>query len=186
MLLTLFSLIMLELSWPPWGFYPLIWVGLIPWFVALNRAKSIRDAFISGLWLSFLVNLVGFYWISYVLHDFSKLSWPGAIIAMLVYGLIAQPQYFIFAVLWKWLHPRIKNPVASTFFIAFLYTGVEWVVPKLFMDTLGNGLWTTTRINQAADLGGASLLTFSLFLVNAALWKVWENRKNLRGNVTQW
>lgn len=174
--LTLLSSILLVLSFPPWGAHFLIWVALVPWLIQLKKSRSLKDAFIEGLWLSFLMSLFGFYWVAYVLHEFAELPWPLAVVGLLLYGLIGQPQFYIFAPLWKFLEPKIKNPVIATLTFTALYTGIDWVIPKLFVDTLGHSLWTAERLRQAADLGGPMLLTFVIYWANDVIWRVWNSR----------
>jgi apolipoprotein N-acyltransferase len=185
-LLTIFASILIVLSFPPWGIYPLIWIVLIPWFLALKKTRSIRSAFIQGLWLSFFMSILGFYWVAYVLHDFAELPWSGAAVGLVAYGFIGQPQFYLFAPLWKWLQPKLRHPLLASFCFAFLYTGIDWIIPKLFVDTLGHSLWTATRLRQSADLGGAALLTFVIYFVNDTLWRIWENRWALRANLRLW
>jgi apolipoprotein N-acyltransferase len=161
-------------------------VALVPWFYALKKAPSIQAAFMQGLWLSFFMSIFGFYWVAYVLHDFAVLPWSGAALGLVGYGMIGQPQFYLFAPLWKAMEPRFKHPLLATFGFAFLYTGIDWIIPKLFVDTLGHSLWNANHLRQAADLGGAALLTFVIYFVNDTIWRVWQNRKQLKANVSAW
>ena len=186
LLLTLISSLIIVASFPPWGVYPLIWICLIPWFHSLRNTRSVRGAFVQGIWLSFFMSLFGFFWVGNVLHEFANLSWPMAGLGLLGYCLIGQPQFYFFAPLWKWLHNRLRHPLLSSFCFAFLYTGVDWILPKLFVDTLGHSLWQADHLRQAADLGGATFLTFVIYWVNDAIWRLWENRKHLRLTQRLW
>src|SRR6185312_5571509 len=67
--------------------------------------------------------------------------------------------------------------------LALSYVGMDWILPKLFRDTLGHGFYLATHLRQVADLGGAFLLTFILFFVNHTLWETyleWKNTKKLK------
>jgi apolipoprotein N-acyltransferase len=189
-LLTLISSILIVLAFPPWGAFPLIWIALVPWFMSLQKTKTIKAAFLQGLLLSFLMSVLGFFWVSYVLHDFANLPWPVAVVGLFGYGLIGQPQFYLFAPLWKWLHPRLsskdRHPLLGSFCFAFLYSGIDWIIPKLFVDTLGHSLWSAERLRQASDIGGAALLTFVVYWVNDAVWRIWENRKHLASTRRSW
>jgi apolipoprotein N-acyltransferase len=197
-LLTVLSSVLIVLSFPPWGFYPLIWIALIPWLFALRKTKSVKEAFFQGLWLSILMSVFGFYWVGYVLHQFAELPWWLAIIGLFGYSLIGQPQFYLFAPLFRWLqngsfnsgtppaHQNVKRTLIFSFTLALLYTGIDWIIPKLFVDTLGHCFWNDERIRQAADLGGAALLTAIVYWVNDALAKVIEARKNLRETQKTW
>jgi apolipoprotein N-acyltransferase len=148
-LLTVLSSVLIVLSFPPWGFYPLIWIALIPWLFALRKTKSVKEAFFQGLWLSILMSVFGFYWVGYVLHQFAELPWWLAIIGLFGYSLIGQPQFYLFAPLFRWLQngsfssgtpsaiTNVRRTLLFSFALALLYTGIDWIIPKLFVDTLG-------------------------------------------------
>ncbi|MFP2909194.1 apolipoprotein N-acyltransferase [Pyxidicoccus sp. 3LFB2] len=61
------------------------------------------------------------------------------------------------AVRLTWLPPVVT---------ALVYVGVEWFAPKLFADTLGQGLVSDAWLRQGADVAGAPGLTVVLLLVN--------------------
>jgi apolipoprotein N-acyltransferase len=171
--LTLLSGILIVFSFPPWNFYPLIWVALLPWFFALERTPSARRAFIQGVWLSVVMSIGGFYWVAHVLQEFGGLpSWV-ALIGLAFFSLLGQPQFYLFALLWRWIRlERKASGVATALFLSFAYTGIDWFLPKLFVDTFGHSLYLAKHIRQAADLGGATLLTFAIFLFNESLYRL--------------
>src|SRR5688572_3339703 len=82
---TILSAALIVLAFPPWDLFPLIWVGLIAWFFALEKATSSKNAFIQGLWLSFFMSLGGFYWVAYVLREFGGLPWALSILGLLLF-----------------------------------------------------------------------------------------------------
>jgi apolipoprotein N-acyltransferase len=47
-----------------------------------------------------------------------------------------------------------------------VYVGTEWVWPKLFVDTMGHGFYSSVWWRQGADIGGAHGLTAVLIVVN--------------------
>src|SRR5687768_11134827 len=94
--LTLFSALLIVVAFPPWGWMPLIWVCLIPWFFALRRTQSAMEALIQGMWLSFFMTLGGFFWVAFVLKQFGGLPWIVAILGLLAFGFVGQPQFLVF------------------------------------------------------------------------------------------
>ncbi|HYH97304.1 apolipoprotein N-acyltransferase, partial [Hyalangium sp.] len=52
---------------------------------------------------------------------------------------------------------------------ALVYVGTEWAWPKLFADTLGQGLYSSVWQRQGADIAGAHGLTVLLFLGSECL-----------------
>jgi len=170
--LTLISGLLIVFSFPPWDFWPLIWVCLIPWFAALTRAKTLKVAVIQGFWLSFIMSLGGFYWVAFVLQEFGNLPWILAFLGLLLFCCFGQPQFILTAYLLKALETRKKqpHPIYLAITLSFFYVGIDWILPKMFMDTLGHAFYLARHLRQIADLGGAWLLSFMVFLVNYALW----------------
>jgi apolipoprotein N-acyltransferase len=175
--LTILSGILIVASFPPWDIYPLIWISLIPWFFALRKRETILQAIIQGVWLSFLMSMGGFYWVGWVLHEFAEVPWVVAIAALLIWSFFGQLQFWIFAPFFSRFsrlsldRPRKALAVLSvTLAMGFFYTGIDWFLPKLFMDTLGHSFYKATWLRQGADIGGAFLLTLLIFIVNEALF----------------
>src|SRR4051812_11551673 len=106
---TFISSLLIVFSFPPWGYSFLIWIALIPWFAALERTRDSRNswkAFQQGVWLSFFMSLFGFYWVAYVLREFSGMPWSLCILAFLIYCLAGQTQFLIFAPLYREIRKR--------------------------------------------------------------------------------
>lgn len=183
--LTLLSGIAIVFAFTPWEFTPLIWICLIPWFAALERAPNRKAAFKQGVWLSVIMSVGGFYWVASVLREFGGLPWALAILGLFLYSLGGQPQFLIFGPIYSHLKKTNlkKNPRSSVAFavlMALLYTGIDWILPKLFVDTLGHAFYASPKMRQAADLGGAALLTFLVYFVNDTLWEAYKALRRRR------
>src|SRR5206468_238000 len=98
---TVLSGVLVVLAVPPLSFWPLLWVCLIPWFMAIQRSPRPRDAFIQGYWLCYIVGFGSFFWVAFVLKEFGNLPWILSILGLQVFCLFGQPQFFIFAPLFK-------------------------------------------------------------------------------------
>lgn len=174
---TVFSAALIVAAFPPWDLWPLIWICLIPWFAALERAKTPRLAVREGFWLGFLMSVGGFYWVGFVLQEFANLPWVLSVLGLLLFSCFGQPQFMVYAALSKvsrpYTHLRLTwQGTAIAAIMALAYTGIDWILPKLFIDTLGHSLYKAQALRQIADLGTATLLTFLIFLVNDTLWSV--------------
>ncbi len=175
--LTLVSAALLVASFPPWDLWPLIWIGLIPWFYVLKRTRTFKEALLQGLWLNYFLTLGGFYWIAYSIQEFGNLPWSLSVLGLLVFCLIGQPQFVLFAPLWKGAHQRgsrFAPHLLLPLFLSLFYVGLDWILPKLFVDSLGNSLYRAKYLRQLADLGGVSALTFLIFFVNDGIWRCFE------------
>ena len=176
--LTFLSGVLIVLAFPPWNLWPLIWVALIPWFEAIQRASSLRKALVQGVWLSYFMTIGGFYWVAFVLQEFGNLPWIVSLLGLQLFALFGQPQFFIFAYFLK------KRP-HSTFLgfsilLTFLYTGIDWAAPKMFLDTLGHSFYQAKHLRQLADLTGPFGLTALIFFVNDSLWQQYQNWKKTK------
>jgi apolipoprotein N-acyltransferase len=183
---TLLSGVLIVVSFPPWNLWPLLWIALIPWFYAVQRTTRPKEAMIQGFWLSYFMSIGGFYWVAFVLQEFGNLPWFLSILGLQIFAVFGQPQFYVFAPVIKaleqaklieWKYHSLKKPLFFVFLLAFLYTGFDWILPKLFLDTLGHAFYLARHLRQVADLGGASLLTFLAFLVNYSIWHALQHRK---------
>lgn len=137
------------------------------------------QALAQGFWLCFILSGLSFYWVCYVLHRFGELPWILAIAGFLFFACICQLQFYLISVAFhewkKKLYPRELSPhakLAPLAAFAFFYAGVDWILPKLFVDTLGHSFYLNPILRQVADLGGAPLLTFLVVLVNLTIFSV--------------
>ncbi|MGZ3699002.1 MAG: apolipoprotein N-acyltransferase [Bdellovibrionota bacterium] len=173
------SAFLIVISFTPWELSPLIWIALIPWFFTLHRAKTYAQALREGMWLSFFMSLGGFYWVAYVLQEFGNLPWSVAIFGLVLYSIVGQPQFLIFAPVFRYFDPAKASKswrlgmkaAAFGLVMALAYAGLDWILPKLFVDTLGHCLYKAEYLRQVADIGGPALLTFLIFFVNHALYR---------------
>jgi len=197
--LTLTSGVLVVLAFPPWDAWPLIWVCLIPWFSAIQKADSPARAILEGFWLNFLMTLGGYFWVAYSLKEFGGVPWPVGVFGLFLFCLVGQPQFLIFPPLFKmifttWVaqapqtsalqaktsdrpappQPAWSASVLIPICLALLYTGMDWLAPKMFLDTLGHAFYKSTIFRQAADLGGAPLLTFLAVLTNLSLYGIFN------------
>ncbi|HUP57487.1 MAG TPA: apolipoprotein N-acyltransferase [Bdellovibrionota bacterium] len=176
--LTVLSAVIIVLSFPPYDVYPLIWICLVPWFFALRKARDWRQALLQGVWLSFFMTILGFHWVARVLHQYGQVPWAAAILGLLLFGLGGQPQFLLFAPLGsRFLRESRPDRVrwwgaGLSVALALAYAGVDWALPKLWVDTLGHSLYRARNLRQVADLGGAAILTVLVYLVNDLVYRL--------------
>jgi apolipoprotein N-acyltransferase len=168
-------------------------VAWIPWFYALEKATSAKQAIRETLWLTYFIGVGAFPWVAYVLSQYAGLpQWVG-VLGLLVFGFIAQPQYYLLGYPFYKIIQQVRNSSHHTdgtrntrsiliaiISLASLYTFVDLNIPKLFKDTAGHALVASTYLKQAADLSSLSLLTFSILLTNAALYFLIRSLQDLR------
>lgn len=167
---TLASTLLLALAVPPFQWLGLIWISLVPWFFSLRRCETIGQAVAQGFWLNLLTGFASTYWVATTAQRYLGVSVSVGLLVLIAHAIVHQLQFVIFGGLyWKTL--RAAPPRGSeTLALAFLYTGVDWLTPKLFQDTLGVVLFASVPLRQLAAVGGAPLLTFVIILVNVGVY----------------
>ncbi len=192
--LTLLSGVLLVLSFPPIDIAPLIWVALVPWLYALNRSKSKKEAFLLGLELCFVMSIGGFFWIAYAIQEFGQVPWILAIILMIIFACFNEIQFLVWGPFFYIIRKNtnfIQNHIAHTVILitgfSLIYAGMDWLLPKLFLDTLGHAFYKSSWLRQSVDFGGTYLLTFVVIFFNLSIWfflhSFLENKNKLKVSV---
>jgi apolipoprotein N-acyltransferase len=160
-LLTCLSSIGIVLSFAPWGFWPLIFVALVPWLWVLQQRPDLKFGWLLG----FLMSVFGFPWVATSIQSHGELPWILAIPMWLVFCAFNQFQFVLFT----WAFRQFK--CTSTLTVAWTYTLIDQVFPKLFQDTLGHALIGSELLSQNAAFLGVSPLTTWVVACNHALLK---------------
>jgi apolipoprotein N-acyltransferase len=171
------SYILLVLTFEPFNLNFLAFVALVPFLEALYQCPTKKKALTHSLWLAWLFSVTSFFWVAYVVSQFGQAPWIIGVLALILFGFVGQPQFVIGAPLFFMIlkktgeHPsRPFKIILGGLTFSFLYSGLDWLLPKLFVDTLGHASIGMPYFKQMADLGGPSLITFVMVLVNFAIW----------------
>ena len=154
----------LEARWVAVG-----WVSLVPWLLVLDRAGSWREAVLSGAALGMMFTGSVFGWFAGALHSYSGAPLAVCWLALLLVAPFMEAQFITFALARYWLRRAPPGPWTFwriTITGALVYVGTEWVSPKLFAVTLGQGLYGSEFLRQGADIAGTHGLTFVLIIGN--------------------
>lgn len=167
------------LAAPPISLSPFALVALAPLAWLVTSVTTWRRALAAGALASAATTVLVFHWIPGSVHAFFDLPMPVCWLVFPIYGLIAQPQLVIWAVArWQWRDTRGGSALVAS---AALYAGLDWLLPKLFRDTLGLVFFADRWVIQAADLGGLYLLTFAAVLASEVACAVaLQRRRALR------
>ncbi|HYE96091.1 MAG TPA: apolipoprotein N-acyltransferase [Rubricoccaceae bacterium] len=154
--------ILLALSLPPLGLYPLAWVALVPLLVRWSYERPgwslLREAYAAFLLTS---SIMGF-WVLF--HEFTLTALLSGL------GLLLLPLPFAVAVLAAgFIRARFGLGAGLLAFVSFLLTAEfllmhgPFAVPWLL---LGHTQADALPFNQIADLGGVGLLSLWVLLLN--------------------
>lgn len=163
--LWVFSL--LQMPWTVFG-----WFAFVPWLVVVDRARSSREALLLGAGLSATFSAAVFGWFPSALQSYSGAPLWLCWLLMVLLAPVFQLQFPVTALARhlalravgsraRWLPPVVS---------VLVYVGVEWLAPKPFADTLGQGFVDSPRLRQFADIAGAPGLTLGLLFVNECLF----------------
>ncbi|MEE3331615.1 MAG: apolipoprotein N-acyltransferase [Myxococcota bacterium] len=189
---TAFSAVLIAASLPPWDLGFLVWVALVPWFLAVSKIRNYSGAIAQGFWLGFMVAGLSAWWLTLALHDFLKVSWPTSIAVFGTYAAFsAQPQFLVFAPLLRQfaVAPRgapVAISLTTPLALALCYAGLDWFLPRVFDVGLGYALHSAENLRQLADVGGVSLLTFLIVWVNLAAFKIIERPGRASTSENNW
>lgn len=171
------SAALLVLSFPPYLAWGLAFVGMVPFLLALFRARSHWDAFWIGFPCMVFFILFGFGWISFVATNFGGLPWIVGKLVLLLFALFAEAQYLIFALaafsILQLIRARGKAGwgVSALWLVALpiAYVGMDFLYPKIFPSAFGHVLYGWFSVAQLAEYTGVYVLSLPIVWVNMAL-----------------
>jgi apolipoprotein N-acyltransferase len=145
----------------------LAFVMLVPWLAAQDATRTLRGALGLALVFCTAFSFVVFGWFATAISGYTGTAgWVGWLALALLGPTLLQPQVLVFAVARHIARRRGATAVRLACTGAFAWVGAEWLLPKLFADSLGHGLLLARWLRQAADLAGVGGLTLVLLLVN--------------------
>jgi len=164
--------LLLFLSFPKFGSGLLAWVALVPLFCALRDATPL-EGFKTGFLTGLIAHVGILYWISYVVVQYGYLPIYLGIAAMLLLAGYLSLYTACFALLVVCLRSKgraafLLSPLIWTvleFVRSHLLTGFPW-------ENLAHSQYLYGTIIQIADIAGTYGITFTIVLINAALYDV--------------
>ncbi len=162
---ALASGIFLGIAFPPFPFYYLLLVGLVPYLLQLRREKTLAEVNRFTYLTFFIFNLIALYWVgSWTSQADIFLEISGAVLIFFnpLLFLIPSSLYYFAK---KNLNEKIAFWLFPFFWVAyeFLYSVTEFRFPWL---TLGNGLAYFTSFIQSAEIIGVYGLSLLVLYSN--------------------
>ena len=143
-------------------------VALVPWLLALDARASLARTLLLAWAMAVAFTLAVFAWFGSAIGAWTQVGEPTGIALLLVAAPLLQPQFLAFALARHLVGPRHGSALRACV-AAAAWVATEWALPRLLGDTLGDGLYPSRLLRQAADLGGATGLTLLLLLANEAI-----------------
>ena len=140
-------------------------VALVPWLLSLDAQPTLART-LAGAWaMAVAFTLAVFAWLGSAIGAFTQWGDAAGFALLVVAAPLFQPQFLAFAFA-RHLAGRRHGVALRALAAAAAWVACEWAVPRLLGDTLGHGLYPSRVLRQAADLGGATGLTWLLLLAN--------------------
>jgi apolipoprotein N-acyltransferase len=176
LLFSLASGVLLALCFPNFSVLPLLPVALIPLLAALS-GLGWRSAFLPGFVFGAGFWLVSIPWIAYTVHRFGGVGLPLAGLALAITAAICAVPFAVMASLYAAARPRSGLGVVAAFAAAWaLQEGLRtylWIFGGFPWNLLANPLADVPALLGTTALGGATLTSFLLAALNAALFVAW-------------
>jgi apolipoprotein N-acyltransferase len=176
-LLVLISALLYVLSFPLWDLSFLAFFALVPLFRAVEGARSpARAMSLGGLWGALVSAGMGYWLFPTLIHHFN--IWPPK--ASLFFLLcVAAPSALIYGGLiavYRFVHHRHLAWYAIV--LPSIWTLAEYLkeILPVFLPwgAIGYGVLPFYWFVQIADLGGVHGLTFLVVMINALVWRLWQ------------
>ncbi len=140
-------------------------VALVPWLLLLDTQRGWLRALLQGWAMALAFTLAAFAWFGTAIGSYSQAGAGVGLAVLLLAAPLFQPQFIAFALV-RHAASRGHGRLLAALAAASAWVATEWLFPKTLGDTLGYGLYPSTLLRQAADVGGTAGLTFLLLLAN--------------------
>jgi apolipoprotein N-acyltransferase len=167
------------LPFPPWA---LLFCFVPLWRFWLREASVRRIAW--GGWVTqFSSCLVAFHWVAYTAHEFGRMPWPAALLALLLFSAFGHLFFVLAGLAFALLRGRLCLSGGAQLILLPCVTALCWrYVPMIFPWNLGYP-WLGARLPafQLAEYVGFDGLGVLTLFLNLALLSAWEHRKERKG-----
>ena len=156
-------------------------VVLVPWLLALESRTPFAGTLLGGWLMTVAFTAAVFGWFGVAIGNYTGIGAGTGVAALLVLAPLLQPQLIAFALVRHWVGGR-HGPWLRALAAASAWVACEWLVPRLFGDSLGHGIYPSPLLRQFADVGGVAGISFLLILVNECIaMAVTRRREAARG-----
>jgi apolipoprotein N-acyltransferase len=171
------------LSIEPFNFPLTVWISLWPLFYLAERFRDSKKMLIwSGISAAFFSCLFGFHWIIHLFNVYGGIPIYISLLLFIPYSILLNLKLPLFLLLYGLsFRIRYKKYLPSSWLVAaFIATFLDLTTPQIFMWYWGNLLSGNPYLSQFAEIAGVYGLTFLLFLIDAALYRILRIRPLLR------
>jgi apolipoprotein N-acyltransferase len=187
-LLPVLSAVLLVFASPNFGLWALVWLALVPLFIALKN-KNFKQTIVLGLIFGFASYIGYLFWLPISAFHITNSYWL-AILVWILASAYPALSLTLSCILYNFIRKyfvEIKTSflykLAAIIAIPSLWVALEFAQFKLFKGFpyvyyfLGASQWNDIYILQIASFVGEIGISFIIVLVNYSLFRLLENRK---------
>jgi apolipoprotein N-acyltransferase len=149
------------------GAWPLGFVLLVPWTLATEQLRGARANAVAAAAMAAAFGVAVLGWFAPAIAGYTGVPTALALAVLLIASPLLQPQLLAFALVRH--GARRFGPVLRATLAIAAWLATEWALPRLFGDSLGQGLQPSRLLRQGADVAGVGGLTLALLAANEAL-----------------
>ncbi len=171
-LLTL-SAVALACSFENINIDALIWVGLLPFFIVIEK-KSAKGSFLAGLYVGLVFYFLTMYWLIATLSTYGAMNIVLCTLIFLLLALYLAAFFGLFAMLHRYTLKRFDSVfiapliwVPLEYLRTYLISGFPWIL-------FGYATYRRFGLTQVADITGVYGQSFLILLVNSALYRMYR------------
>jgi apolipoprotein N-acyltransferase len=167
------------IPFPPWASL----FCFVPLWLYWHRQTSFKGVLLGGLLTSAVFTIIGFNWMTYLLHEFARLDWPFAVLGMAGFAVVAHLYVPVAGVLWFWGQRRFRwSEPLSLASMAIITTLCEAYSVTLFDWNFGYSWYGAgLPIYHCAEIVGFSGLSAATLMTNLPLYYAWKYRSTKQG-----
>ena len=165
LLLSALSGILLVLSNAGIGWFPLVWIAIVPLLIAVKGAEKIKSAFLFG-YLSGSIHFLGtVYWIA-LLYPYANTGWFASDVFVTIFLYLLLSLYLaIYPAFFSVVLKQLNWSTSLIIFVsATVWTACEWIASWLMTGfpwgSLGYTQWKNLPIIQISSIFGVHGVSF--------------------------
>ena len=180
-ILSLISGLLLVFAFPPFDFFPLAWMALVPLFLAVGE-KNAKTSFMLGTLTGFAFFLGTIYWVFHSMYFYGYIAAPLSALILILLCLYLAVYIGIFSVLFNYFSKSSSLP--AFFIVPVLWVTLEFLrtyAPILGFpwSSLGYSQYKLLPLIQIADVTGIYGISFLVAATNGVIFDVafsWPRR----------
>lgn len=167
------------IPFPPWA----LLFCYVPLWLFWIREGSVRKILWGGWLAQFVFCLIGFHWLAHTAHEFGHLSWPLALLVLLLFCTFGHLYFVLAGLAFALLRDRLHlSRTAQLALLPCVTALCGRTVPMIFPWNLGYPwLWAGLPAFQLAEYVGFEGLDVLTLFLNLAFLSAWEHRKDRKG-----